>query len=148
MPTEIKTLREKVAENVAALGPNIEAAVIAARVEAIMKKRIDTVSRAMDILDKLSVEKRKVDRPDTQALFDSEGKEVVPAAYNDKTLKAVKEVQERISKLAMELNQTLASHETNNKQTIDAAYQKLNQTLDKVSRGVKDGPVEDEPVAA
>lgn len=134
--TPIQSFHEAVADNVAHLGGSIVDAVIAPRVAAIKKKRIEALDKALSVLENLEGELSKAKKPTTAPTFDLTGKQVVAPGFTQAQIKQISELQSKKNSLQIATNDYLREQTDvpADKGKVAAALQKMSQTADKASK--------------
>ncbi len=95
--TRSQSIQQAVAYRVVDLFPSTRDAVIAKRAQIEADAQALLLSQAIDKLDDLYKNLRKIDRPD-QVLLDRAGKQVGPGTYSADRTKEIKKLEEQIAK--------------------------------------------------
>lgn len=134
--TPIQSFHEAVADNIAHLGGSIVDAVVAPRVAAIKKKRVEALDKALTVLENLEGELGKAKKPTTAPTFDLAGKQVVAPGFTQAQIKQIAELGAKQKNLQGSINDYLTAQTDvpADKGKVAAALQKMSQTADKASK--------------
>lgn len=105
----MSTLKETVAEKIAALGPQVHEAVASALADQVKEKRVKAVLTALNLKEEKEKELKKIKPEQT---FDAEGK-VVSEFYTKPNFEARKKVVETVAKIEKALNEALDPEKPN-----------------------------------
>lgn len=97
------TLKEQVAERIAALGPDVQEGVVSTLVTQVKEKRVKAVLSALSLLEETQKELKKIKPEQT---FDGDGK-VLTEFYTKPNMEARKKTTEKVVKIEAALAQAL-----------------------------------------
>lgn len=135
---DLKTVKELSAQNVANRHPEVTAALVKERADAVVTKRIDSFRKALDVIVKLRSDRNKADKPDVPGTVNSDGTPAVVASYTAANRKSVKELGDKIKSVEDAYNTAWVAWAGGGAtDAVDQSFQKLNQAADKASKGAK-----------
>jgi len=105
---QAKTLKDMVAESIAASGPEVRQMVMKHLVDDELKKRTDLVLKGLAKKDELEKELRKIKPDNKTAGFDHTGKQVVEPVFTEEQVKTLKQLREQLTKVENALEKALA----------------------------------------
>lgn len=127
----MKTIQEAVAEKIAKSGENVQLIVVDNLANVEIQRRIGVITEAVGRFETLTKDLKKIDRNDVETYVGSEKQE----AMSKQRFEDIKKLKEKLDILRGVTDKAL---ETN---TPDA-YNKLSETLKKLSGNSKESPAE------
>lgn len=100
-----------VSDKIKASGDAVVQKVVAARVEAELQKRADSLEKALVTRASLASEVKKLEKPDVDGTYDADGKEVTPASFSKARAKELKDKRDKLAKVDKLINAALENNE-------------------------------------
>jgi len=97
MANTVKTIQEKVLDQISKLGDRVESSVVDMMVDKELNRRTPALVQGLEKLTEFEAEYKKTDKPDV-ITRDRDGKEI-SSGYSAKKLEEIKKAGERVSKL-------------------------------------------------